>query len=58
MLKAVAEAKAAMADIVVFGELATCGYPPRDFLEFEDFIKQSDATIERLAQEATGILLS
>ena len=57
MLKAVAEAKAAMADIVVFGELATCGYPPRDFLEFEDFIKQSDATIERLAQEATGIAI-
>jgi len=25
------------ADIVVFSELAISGYPPRDFLEFDDF---------------------
>lgn len=57
MLTAVAEAKAAKADIVVFGELATCGYPPRDFLEFDDFIKSSDAAIARLATEATDIAI-
>ena len=34
----VIKAKSLKADIVVFGELASCGYPPRDFLEFEDFI--------------------
>jgi len=35
MLRAVADAKAKGADIVCFSELATVGYPPRDFLEFE-----------------------
>ncbi|MFY0252629.1 NAD+ synthase [Chitinophaga sp. 30R24] len=33
-------AKAQGADLVVFSELCVCGYPPRDFLEFEDFIAQ------------------
>ncbi|WP_212001654.1 NAD+ synthase [Chitinophaga sp. HK235] len=33
-------AKAQGADLVVFSELCVCGYPPRDFLEFEDFIGQ------------------
>jgi predicted amidohydrolase len=32
MMSAVAQAKSKSADIVVFGELATCGYPPRDSL--------------------------
>ena len=29
------------ADLVVFAELSVCGYPPRDFLEFNDFIEKS-----------------
>ena len=48
MMQALEEAKAAGADIVCFGELATCGYPPRDFLEFDDFIRLSDDCIEQL----------
>ena len=39
--------------IVVFAELAVCGYPPRDFLEFDDFLiavwtqlTESQASIE------------
>ncbi len=36
------------ADIVLFGELAVCGYPPRDFLEFEDFINKCDEVIEQI----------
>ena len=38
MLEAVKTAKKEGADIICFSELATCGYPPRDFLEFDDFI--------------------
>ncbi len=33
-------AKSRQADLVVFSELCVCGYPPRDFLEFHDFINQ------------------
>lgn len=39
-------AKAQGADLVVFSELCVCGYPPRDFLEFEDFIAQSYHAID------------
>ena len=53
----VTKAKALKADIVVFGELATCGYPARDFLEFDDFIKKSYASVEALAAMAKGIAI-
>ncbi len=35
-------------DIVCFGELAVCGYPPRDFLEFKDFIQLCERAIEQI----------
>lgn len=53
----VTKAKALKADIVVFGELSTCGYPARDFLEFDDFIKKSYASVEALADMAQGIAI-
>lgn len=40
------------ADLVVFPEMAVTGYPPRDFLEFEDFIARSIATVHRIADYA------
>jgi NAD+ synthase (glutamine-hydrolysing) len=55
ILDGVARAKKAGADLVVFSELSVCGYPPRDFLEFEDFIAQCHATIDRIRQEADTI---
>ena len=57
MLKAVEQAKSEGADIVCFSELATCGYPPRDFLEFDDFIVQAEKAVERLAAVAQGIAI-
>ena len=57
MLDAVARAKAGGADLICFAELATCGYPPRDFLEFEDFIRLADETVQRLAEAAEGIVI-
>jgi NAD+ synthase (glutamine-hydrolysing) len=49
------KARAAGADLVLFSELCTCGYPPRDFLEFEDFIGQCYATIDRIRAYAPDI---
>ncbi|MEM8524654.1 MAG: NAD+ synthase [Bacteroidota bacterium] len=57
MLAAVEKAKAAKADIVCFGELAVVGYPPRDFLEFDDFIKKAEAAVEKLAEAAQDIAI-
>lgn len=48
MMKAVAEAEKQGADLIVFPELSVCGYPPRDFLEFEDFIGQCEQSIDKL----------
>ncbi len=49
------EAKAKGADLVVFSELSVCGYPPRDFLEFKDFINQVEDTIALLAEQSKNI---
>ncbi len=49
------EAKAQQADIVMFSELSICGYPPRDFLEFDDFIKKCEAALHEIAQHADTI---
>ncbi len=57
MLEAVAEAKSRGADLVVFAELATTGYPPRDFLEFDDFIRLAEDSVEALARAADGIAI-
>ena len=41
IIDAIRQAKADGGDLIVFCELAVCGYPPRDFLEFQDFINKS-----------------
>lgn len=43
------------ADLVVFPEMSVCGYPPRDFLEFEDFINKCYAAIDAISTHADTI---
>ncbi|MDA9952572.1 NAD+ synthase, partial [Chitinophagales bacterium] len=52
---AIANAVRLEADLVLFGELAVCGYPPRDFLEFEDFINKCDQLIEKIKPLTSNI---
>ncbi len=52
--KAIEEAVAKGADIVAFSELAVCGYAPRDFLEFDDFIASCLEVIEQIKAETVG----
>ena len=42
------------ADIVVFSELAISGYPPRDFLEFTDFVEQCQSSLDKIAKYCTN----
>jgi NAD+ synthase (glutamine-hydrolysing) len=51
----IALAKADGADLVVFAELAVCGYPPRDFLEFEEFIVLCEDAAQEIASHCNGI---
>jgi NAD+ synthase (glutamine-hydrolysing) len=43
------------ADIVVFSELAVSGYPPRDFLEFNNFVELCIASVESIAKHCINI---
>ncbi len=48
-------AKQQGADLVVFAELAISGYPPRDFLEFDDFIARCLQGINDIASICHGV---
>lgn len=49
------KAKANECDLVVFSELAVCGYYPHDLLERKEFIKLAVETIEQIAAHCTKI---
>jgi len=55
ILDYIGKARSGGADIVLFGELAVCGYPPRDFLEFNDFIARCSHSIEVIRDATEGI---
>ncbi len=48
-------AKQQDADLVVFSELCVCGYPPRDFLEFNDFINKCYSAVDVIKEHADTI---
>jgi NAD+ synthase (glutamine-hydrolysing) len=48
-------ARAAGAGLVIFPELAICGYPPRDLVEKPSFVAKNQETLERIAQDTAGI---
>ena len=55
IVETIGKAKLQEADVVVFAELSVCGYPPRDFLEFGDFIRRCDEAVETIAAKCHGI---
>ena len=55
ILDNIAKAKALGAELVVFPELSVCGYPPQDFLEFSDFLRQCDDCVMEIAGYCVGI---
>jgi NAD+ synthase (glutamine-hydrolysing) len=59
IVQAYRKAEASGAHIVLFPELATCGYPPRDLLLKPSFVEANLALLDRLAKVtgSTGMLL-
>jgi len=55
IIDCIQKAKLEHADLVVFSELAICGYPPRDFLEFDHFILKCIDCINTIAANCTDI---
>lgn len=55
IIHSIKKAKLSGCDLIVFSELAICGYPPRDFLEFTDFIERCYQSAETIALECIDI---
>ncbi|WP_447641147.1 MULTISPECIES: NAD+ synthase [Chitinophagaceae] len=55
IISAIESAKSQNADLIVFSELAVCGYPSRDFLEFDDYIQRCYDSIEEIKTHADTI---
>ena len=55
IVEAIGIARAKGAELILFSELAICGYPPRDFLEFEDFIDKCKEAIDQIKTHTSDI---
>jgi NAD+ synthase (glutamine-hydrolysing) len=57
MINSIQEAKELKSDLIVFPELSVCAYPPRDFLEFDSFIKSCIDAVHVIASHAHDIAI-
>jgi NAD+ synthase (glutamine-hydrolysing) len=55
IVDAIATAKTQQADLIIFSEMSICGYPARDFLEFDDFINKCNTAIETIKEHTAEI---
>jgi NAD+ synthase (glutamine-hydrolysing) len=55
MLSAIEAAKKQGADLILFSEMSVCGYPARDFVEFNDFITKCYAQVDIIKEAANTI---
>ena len=55
IIKHIEQAKKNGADLVVFAELCVCGYPSRDFLEFDEFISLCEDAAQTIAAACIDI---
>jgi len=55
IIAAINYAKTQNADLIIFSEMSVCGYPARDFVEFNDFINKCYESIDIIKQHADTI---
>ncbi len=55
IIAAIHDAEKQNAELIVFSELCICGYPSRDFLEFDDFIAQCTNALNEIAKHTSKI---
>ncbi len=53
IIRAIEEARQQNAELVVFSELAICGYPPRDLLLVEGFVDQCAQLVKEIGEQHT-----
>ena len=55
IIEAIHQAKTEGADLIMFSEMCICGYPARDFVEFNNFIEQCERAVDTIRLESDGI---
>jgi NAD+ synthase (glutamine-hydrolysing) len=55
IISAIEKSKKENVDLVVFSELAICGYPPKDLLERKDFIDHTQIALQKVVDACSGI---
>lgn len=55
ILDAISKAKNENADLVIFSELAVCGYPPKDLLDYPNFIDRCEFAINLIGENSVDI---
>lgn len=55
IIEAIRQAKVDGADLIMFSEMCICGYPARDFVEFNNFIEQCELAVDTIRLESDGI---
>jgi len=55
IISAIEKFKSQKADLVIFSELAVCGYPPKDLLERKEFIERTQIALAKIADTCIGI---
>lgn len=56
IIEHIEKARLANADLVLFSELAICGYPPEDLLDYDWFVNECEAQVKEIATHAKGIV--
>ena len=55
ILDAISKAKAENADLIIFSELAVCGYPPKDLLDYPNFIDRCESAVKLIGENSNDI---
>ena len=55
IITAIESAKEENADLVIFSELAVTGYPPRDFLDYPEFLSEVESCLDLIKKASKGI---
>jgi NAD+ synthase (glutamine-hydrolysing) len=55
IIRSIRKARQEKAALVVFSELAVCGYPPHDLLEYKHFVEKCAEAMQQIAAECHGI---
>jgi NAD+ synthase (glutamine-hydrolysing) len=55
ILEEISKARKVNADLIIFSELAVCGYPPKDLLDYPSFIDRCELAVKQIGENSSNI---